>query len=146
MTLEQEREVQVAVVAAEDALDHLELAREQLGSARSWGRFDLIAGGFLSTMVKHGKMEQARQELQEAKRALQVFSTELRELDSMQGIDLNTGDFLAVADYIFDGLFADWMMQSRIRTAQEQVDEAIRQVRRMRQDLQAILTEGGYGE
>ena len=32
------------------------------------------------------------------------------------------------ADYFFDGLVADWLMQDRINKARAQVDEAIRRV------------------
>ena len=102
MTLEQEREVQVAIVAAEDA----------------------------------------RRELEAARSALQAFSRELVELDAMEGIDLETGDLLGFADYFFDGVIADWLMQSRIRKAQDQVDEAIRRVKAMRRTLEKMLEEG----
>ena len=42
--------------------------------------------------------------------------------------DFNTADFLSFADYFFDGLLADWMMQDRINKARNQVDEAIKRV------------------
>ena len=142
MTLEQEREVQVAIVAAENALEHLEAARERLGSARSWGVWDLVGGGLLSTMIKHSRMDDAQRELGEACRALRTFSAELVELDAMEGVDLETGDLLGLADYFLDGALADWMMQSRIRRAQEQVDEAIRKVQDMHRTLETMLEEG----
>lgn len=142
MTLEQEREVQVAIVAAEDALEHLEAARQRLGSARSWGIWDMLGGGLLSTLLKQSRMGDARRELEAARSALQAFSRELVELDAMEGIDLETGDLLGFADYFFDGVIADWLMQSRIRKAQDQVDEAIRRVKAMRRTLEKMLEEG----
>ena len=142
MTLEQEREVQVAIVAAEDALEHLEAARQRLGSARSWGIWDMLGGGLLSTLLKQSRMGDARRELEAARSALQAFSRELVELDAMEGIDLETGDLLGFADYFFDGVIADWLMQSRIRKAQDQVDEAIRRVKAMHRTLEKMLEEG----
>jgi hypothetical protein len=141
MTVDQEREVQVAIVASETALAHLQQARELLDKARSWGTFDIVAGGLLSTMVKHSRMNEAQRELNEAKKALQVFSSQLRALDYAREITLDTGDFLGVADYIFDSLITDFMMQSRIREAQEKLDQTILQVLQMREDLEAILKE-----
>ncbi len=92
-------------------------------------------------MVKHSRMNEAQRELNEAKKALQVFSSQLRALDYAREITLDTGDFLGVADYIFDSLITDFMMQSRIREAQEKLDQTILQVLQMREDLEAILKE-----
>ncbi len=142
MTNDQEREVQVAIVAAETALEHLQRARELLDKARSWGTFDIVFGGFLSTMAKHNRMSEAQRELNAAKNALETFSDQLKALDSMQEISLETGDFLGIADYIFDGFVADLMMQSRIREAQEKLERTIRQVQLMHQDLTGMLEEG----
>ena len=38
------------------------------------------------------------------------------------------GDFLSFADYFFDGIIADIMVQSRIKEAKKQVEDAIRRV------------------
>ena len=43
-------------------------------------------------------------------------------------LNINSGDFLTFADYFFDGFVADMMVQSRIRDAQRQVDDAIYRV------------------
>lgn len=39
-----------------------------------------------------------------------------------------TGGFLSFADFFLDGLVADYMVQSKIANAREQVDDAIRQI------------------
>jgi len=48
---------------------------------------------------------------------------------------LEIGDFLTFADYFFDGLIADWLVQSKIQDAKAQVENAIIQVRQIREDL-----------
>ena len=40
------REMQEAVQAGERALQSLYAARDKLGSARNWGIFDMLGGGF----------------------------------------------------------------------------------------------------
>lgn len=50
------REMQEAVQAGERALQSLYAARDKLGSARNWGIFDMLGGGFISDFVKHSKM------------------------------------------------------------------------------------------
>ena len=46
------REMQEAVQAGERALQSLYAARDKLGSARNWGIFDMLGGGFISDFVK----------------------------------------------------------------------------------------------
>lgn len=53
------REMQEAVQAGERALQSLYAARDKLGSARNWGIFDMLGGGFISDLVKHSKMNDA---------------------------------------------------------------------------------------
>lgn len=42
------REMQEAVQAGERALQSLYAARDKLGSARNWGIFDMLGGGFIT--------------------------------------------------------------------------------------------------
>lgn len=46
----------------------------------------------------------------------------------IQEIRINMGDFLNFADDFLDGFIADWMVQSKISRAREQVEEAILRV------------------
>ena len=43
-------------------------------------------------------------------------------------LNLNVSDFLTFADFFFDGLIADWLVQDRINETKDQVEDAIRQV------------------
>ena len=46
----------------------------------------------------------------------------------MYNRDIEIGGFLTFADFFFDGLLADILVQSKLRKAQEQIDEAISRV------------------
>lgn len=124
----QEREVREALAAGREALDYLNRARECLNSAGNWGLLDLFGGGLLSTFVKHSKMNDAEELIQQARSALQRFQRELMDVDNVAEFHIETGDFLSFADYFFDGFIADWLVQSRISDAKRQVDNAIRKV------------------
>ena len=50
------REIQEAIDAADNALDHLERAKRMLSSASGWGLFDTLGGGFISGLIKHSKI------------------------------------------------------------------------------------------
>ena len=111
-------------------MNSLRTARENLNSAKNWGLVDMFGGGFFTTMLKHSKMDQAKQNMEQAKYDLRNFSKELND------VHMDTGDFLSFADYFFDGFVVDWMVQDRINTARRQVDEAIRRTEYIINQLQ----------
>lgn len=119
-----EKERREAISAGERALQSLHEARDALKSARNWGIFDIVGGGFFSTLIKHGHMDDARAAMERAQQDLRIFSRELGDVH----IQLDTGDFLTFADFFFDGFIADMMVQSRIAEAQSQVEDVAAKV------------------
>lgn len=132
-----QREVNEAIQAGTRALRSLQQARESLNSAGNWGILDLLGGGLISTFAKHSKMNDAERQIEQARSDLRQFRKELTDVDAFADIRIETGDFLAFADYFFDGLIADWMMQSRINDAKKQVDDAIQKVETVLRRLRA---------
>ena len=59
-----EKEKREAIEAGQRALSSLRTAEENLNSAKNWGLVDMFGGGFFSTMLKHSKMDQARQNME----------------------------------------------------------------------------------
>ena len=102
-------EIREAIEAGERALVSLQDARESLGSARNWGLLDLLGGRSISGLVKHVKKE-------------------LSDVRDLQGLNIEIGDFLTFADFFFDGFLADILVQSKIRQAQDRIDDAIYRV------------------
>ena len=143
------REMQEAVQAGERALQSLYAARDKLGSARNWGIFDMLGGGFISDFVKHSKMNDAAALMEQAKSDIQRFQRELRDVQVSLDLRMEIGSFLSfadffldglVADYMFadfflDGLVADYMVQSKIADAREQVDDAINRIEKILADV-----------
>ena len=50
---------------------------------------------------------------------------------------MEVGGFLSFADFFFDGLVADYLVQSKIATAREQVDDAITMVKNILTSLRS---------
>lgn len=121
-------EIQEAIYAGERALNSLYATRDQLKSARGWGMVDLFGGGFLTDMMKHSKMNGASRSMEEAKRNLKIFQKELKDVDLSLDLRMEVGSFLSFADFFFDGLVADYLVQSKIASAREQVEDAIAMV------------------
>jgi hypothetical protein len=132
-----QKEVNEAIQSADNALYYLNNANQYLDSAGGWGILDLLGGGFISTLAKHSKMDKAQQELQQAKYAVQSFKKELQDVGRIDNIDINVGDFLTFADFFFDGFVADWLVQSKIRDAQKQINDAIYQITYIKNQLLA---------
>ena len=136
-----EKERREAIEAGQRALNSLRAAQKELESARNWGMVDLFGGGFISSMLKQGKMNTAQNHMEQARYDLQNFSKELRDVERGVDLHINTADFLTFADWFFDGFAVDWMVQNRINRAREQVGEAIRRVERILSALEQEWTE-----
>ena len=128
-------EIREAIEAGERALVSLQDARESLGSARNWGLLDMFGGRSISGLVKHVKIDSARQSLNRAKADLNRFSKELTDVRDLQGLNIEIGDFLTFADFFFDGFLADILVQSKIRQAQDKIDDAIIRVEEVLRQL-----------
>lgn len=133
-----EKEKREAFEAGERALESLRLAQTELEKASGWGIFDMLGGGLLSTAIKHDKMNNARNHMEDAKYNLQNFSRELADVNMVCGLELELGDFINFADWFFDGLIADWLVQSRIADAKAQVEKAIMLVENVLKELHMI--------
>ncbi len=123
-----EKELREAKLAGQEALDCLNRAAESLKSAGNWGIVDMLGGGLISTFVKHSKMNDANVLVQQARSALKRFQKELTDVENVAEFHIETGDFLSFADYFFDGIIADWLVQSRINEARTQVENARQKV------------------
>lgn len=119
------KEIMEAIDAGERALNSLYAAQDRLDSAKGWGLFDLFGGGFFSGMMKHSKMEDASRCMEEAKHHLKMFQKELSDIHLSLDLRMEVGGFLSFADFFFDGLVADYLVQSKIEDARTQVADAI---------------------
>ena len=121
-------ELAQAIDAGERALTSLRDAQRQLDSAGNWGLFDMLGGGTFTSLVKHMKLGGASDCMEQARRDMERFERELRDVTLYANLDLDTGGFLAFADMFMDNVFADVLVQRKISQAKKQVGEAVRQV------------------
>lgn len=138
MTKDRATEVREAIDAADAVLKHLGNAADMLDDAGRWGIVDMIGGGLITTMLKHRKISDAQDEIDEAKRALRIFVKELDDVDEATGLNVELGSGLQFADIFFDGVLADWIAQNKIDRAKQQVADAMRQVYAVRSQLERM--------
>lgn len=132
------RELQEAITAGEQALNSLDRASEQLDGARRWGFVDLFGGGFITDMIKHSRLQNASAYLEDARRQLLVFQRELRDVRVPVDLGIDIGDFLIFADFFFDGVITDYLVQSRIADTRAQVANARSRVYQLLLELRQI--------
>ena len=130
-----QKELREAITAADRALEGLERARLSLTSARNWGIYDILGGGFISGMIKRSKMRDAGAEMEYARQELLHFRRELEDVDQLIDTGFTNFDFIAFWDLFLDGFLFDLLAQGRISEAREKVDRAIEETRRIRQRL-----------
>lgn len=140
----QQKEIQEAINAGNQAFYIARKILEDLNSAKNWSTFDLMGGGLIADMAKYDKLNKVQDQIQDLQNALRGFRTELADVtERISGnLYVEIGDFLHFADYFFDGLFTDWMVydkinDSRNRTMQtsDQIQKILGQLNEMDNDL-----------
>lgn len=86
---------------------------------------DLLRGSFITDVMKHSRMNEASRYIEDAKKDLLIFQRELKDVHGNWNLSFKTGGFLSFADFFFDGVLADFLMQSKIRETRQQIEDAI---------------------
>lgn len=136
----QKKELQEAIAAGDGARNELQFVVDSLESADGWGTWDILGGGLLATAAKHSEIDKAKEYAQNTKIALMKFQNELADVDLAMDIDINIGSFETFADYFFDGLISDWIVQSKISDSLKSVCNVVYNVEDIIKSLRAKLT------
>ena len=124
----QERELGEASAAGQSALATADGILESLSSAEGWGTWDLIGGGLIAALATHSRLDAAQAAVEYLQSQLRAFRTELADVTISADFQVNIDGFLRFADYVFDGIFADWAVLDRINQAQAQVEDTRAQI------------------
>ena len=130
------KEIDEALQAGYQLKSHLEEAIKYLKKAQDWGIFDMMGGDFFSGIMKHNRIDQAQELLQEAKYKLQKFQKELKDLQDLHFDIISINGSLLVFDYIFDNIFTDWIVQSKINKSVKNIEDSYQQVNQLLNDLE----------
>ncbi|MDF2949149.1 MAG: hypothetical protein K0R07_1176 [Sedimentibacter sp.] len=125
-------EINEAIKAGEEALMSIESTIKELESAEGWGVVDILGGGFLTTAIKYDHVDEAGRHAEETQRTLGRFKREMADIKMITGNEIAIGTFESFADYFFDGLIFDWVVQSEIgksldavKNTKNQIDKAM---------------------
>lgn len=123
------KELNEALQAGNGVMHDLTRASDLLESAQNWGTFDMLGGGALVTLAKHERIDDARAAIHAAQDGLRRLSKELQDVGRDVHIRIEVSGTLTFADFFFDGLIVDWIVQGRIRASQQQVLDKLHEVR-----------------
>lgn len=131
----QSREIQEALELGVLLEKKLNSVIDYLQSASGWGTWDMLGGGLISTAIKRGYMDDAREAASEAQHLLHSFNKELGDIKKSVDQQLNMNGFTGFADYFFDGLIVDWMVKKSINDSHETTLNLLKNVRSIIQEL-----------
>ncbi len=143
------KELREAVQTGEAAATGLDEVINSLQSAKGWGTWDMLGGGLISTAIKHSRIDDARGAVHHVQHQLQVFQKELADVNPRLNtkIIVDISAFATFADYFFDGLIADWIVQSKISDSLDNAAEVRGKVAAIIEQLQrsidTVMTEIG---
>lgn len=135
----QHKELREAVSAGNAALNTAKQVLSSLGSAESWGTWDLFGGGLIADLAKHSHLDEAQGAIEQLQSQLRRFKTELADVTIHADMQVNVDGFLRFADYFFDGLFADWTVLDKIGQSQEQVQSTKHQIESVLTRLHSMM-------
>lgn len=129
-------ELTQADVAARGAAEALGEVAPLLGSARNWAMFDLMQGGFITSLVKYNRVDEASKLMRAADAALARLALELVDV-GMDGVgNVGISETTRGLDIWFDNVFSDYSAKQRIQEAATRVYELRSAVRDARKGLE----------
>lgn len=114
----QQKEIQEAINAGNQAFYIARKVLEDLNSAKNWSTFDLMGGGLIADMAKYDKLNKVQDQIQDLQNALRGFRTELADVtERISGnLYVEIGDFLHFADYFLTDCSRTGWFMTRLTT------------------------------
>lgn len=120
------REITEAQAAAAAAHAALRDVASDLGDAHGLATVDtFFSGGFVTDVMKYGRLDRAQAGLRDADAALAHLASELADvgLDGPGSIQID--QLTQFFDVFFDNIFSDWAVRGRVRDALDRVERML---------------------
>lgn len=132
-----------AAAACRQLVYSLEDAVNKLDSAANWGTYDMLGGGLISTSIKHSRIDEAKSAISTAQYLVNRLKKELKDVRLSSDLKVEIGGLSTFADFFFDGLIADWIVQGKIK---ESMSQALSQLHNARTLLEKLDREKASAE
>lgn len=135
------KEIKEAETACLQTLGSIHNATKELSDAKSYGTWDMLGGGFLATMAKREHMTKAQNAINDVNYQLKRLKKELADINEEVSLKIEIDNYLSFADYFFDGIFVDMMVQNKINDAQTKVSSLKNDMEAMHKRLKNMHSE-----
>ena len=129
------RKMEEALEVGNKTLESLHFAQIKLDSARSWVVLEGFGGSVLTSMMKNMKISDTQTYVEQAKQDILKFQVMLKSISLPEDVKRRCGVFISFATFFLDGTVDDYMVKSRVDSAQEQIRDAIQIVDEVCEDL-----------
>jgi hypothetical protein len=132
------KEIREAIAAGHEVILGLDQVIGSLDSAKGWGTWDMLGGGLISTAVKHSRIDDARSAVSAVQAQMSRFSRELADVREHVDIQIDISQIESFADFFFDNLIFDWIVQSKITDSLGQSRQAKSRITQTVKDLEDV--------
>lgn len=117
-------EINEAINAGYDVVNNVDDILKKLDDAKIWGIFDMISKrSILSGYMKHSKLDEAQNKLNQLKISVQRFNSELNDVKVYCDVNnINYDSCMKVLDIVFDNIFVDIYALSKISDSKKQIE------------------------
>ncbi len=105
----------------ERILNQLNIVEADLKSARGWGIYDILAGGFFSSLIKKSKISDAENNYKSIQYELNTLKNYLNDFYYDRNYNFSTSSLNQFLDIFMDNIFSDFFTQSKINDSLNQI-------------------------
>ena len=135
------KELDEAIDAGRQTMDHIRAAIVDLDDAEGWSTWDILGGGLIVDAMKYSSMDDAQQKMEQVQSGLRRYQAELADVARTAAFDLQPDGFLQFADFFWDGIFADLAVRDHIGQSQNRMQNLREQVQQIQTGLERELAE-----
>lgn len=137
--MDKRREYQEVLDVIKIIMEEIKDAEKEIYSAKDWGVFDLLGGGFLASMVKRDKMKMAQYSIEKINARLKELSKELKDVDMSIESCIDTQDELF--DVWLDNIFTDIRIQKNIEETAQSLGNLKNEIEKIQLNIEEKLKE-----
>lgn len=133
-------QVNEAISAGNIALNKIDIVLDELKSAKTWGLFDMFSNrSFLSSYIKHSKLDAAQDAMNDLRVAIDKFNHELNDVKIYDEVhQINFDQLTRIFDIFFDNFFVDIYALSRISDSRTEVERLRNEIKKVVEQLERI--------
>ena len=133
-------QINQALTLTDQLITCLDDAELQLSSARNWGFLDVLGGGLITDLIKHSKLQNAKNSMEHVNYIMQQLQQVLGSISIPGDYRMQISGFATFADFFFDSGIVDIYMTAKIMNSLNEV----RKLKEKCYELKRILTSSVF--